>query len=501
MTRSLISALCWGTFVAGLLELAAGPVSAQVPQPSRQAPFAYQSHVFRRILFDLKLQPLKDYDELYKHAADTILIVLGDTKPLRHLLAVRSLSQFVDRGGAVLIATDRRIDTLAEADVAEALGMVVSGQSFASVDGREVYHNAPFCPYLVGDPELVPDLLRGPSLGAGNRLRVATNAPSCLWDVGGGRPQGVHRLAWLPRSVRAEGPAHLFHGGLPGGATGERPLFAVGREIGDGRILLLADHSIFINQMMLPEDNNNVEFTSNCLAYLRGEGGQRPRGHVLLIEEGVIRTDLEVPLKELPDLPPGAERIIVAKAEEVLTKLQEENAFNKGLESLLTGNDPRRTRLVLRVLLATGTLLLFLYLAYRIGVRSRVKLDAHVPLLACAAAKEAPSKALLQQRRTQAITGGNLWETAHGLARQWAQALPISAESAALPRLELRGSWWRCWALRRRFGKVWRLAQSSTSQAVSVSPQGLRQLIADLSFLETARADGSLVLPDSEARR
>ena len=36
-----------------------------------------------------------------------------------------------------------------------------------------------------------------------------------------------------------------------------------------GRILLVADHSIFINMMMLPTDTDNVEFASNCLEYLR----------------------------------------------------------------------------------------------------------------------------------------------------------------------------------------------------------------------------------------
>ena len=35
-------------------------------------------------------------------------------------------------------------------------------------------------------------------------------------------------------------------------------------------MLVLADHSIFINRMILPRDTGNLEFTANCLHWLRG---------------------------------------------------------------------------------------------------------------------------------------------------------------------------------------------------------------------------------------
>jgi hypothetical protein len=55
--------------------------------------------------------------------------------------------------------------------------------------------------------------------------------------------------------------------------------FAAGGDWGEkgGRILILADHSVFINDMMTPDDNDNLEFASNCLEWLT-DGGKRSRG-------------------------------------------------------------------------------------------------------------------------------------------------------------------------------------------------------------------------------
>ena len=50
----------------------------------------------------------------------------------------------------------------------------------------------------------------------------------------------------------------------------EAPLFAVGGTVGKGRVLVLADHSIFINRMILPRETGNLEFAANCLHWLRG---------------------------------------------------------------------------------------------------------------------------------------------------------------------------------------------------------------------------------------
>ena len=72
-------------------------------------------------------------------------------------------------------------------------------------------------------------------------------------------------------------------------------MFAVGGAVEHGRLLVLADQSIFINAMMMPEDNQNVEFAWSCIDFLR-DSGDRRREAVLFVEEGTIN----IPLKEPP---------------------------------------------------------------------------------------------------------------------------------------------------------------------------------------------------------
>jgi hypothetical protein len=496
MNRFATSPLRLGVLLAGLLLIGAPPpVAAQSGKRGSKVPFAFQSHVFRRILFDMKFQALKNFDELNDHPDDAIVILLGDTSPIDRRKLGKPLRDFVSSGGAILIATDRRPGGQALVELAPAVGVTFADRTFLLPLALplKAYRSEGFCPFLIGEPTAEPDLLRGPRLGSASRLRVATNAPSCLFPTVVRFPDGIRPLAWLQPDVQPEGG---WPRGWPQGDASRGPLFAVGGEIGDGRILVLADHSIFINQMMLPEDNNNVEFTSNCLAYLRGEE-PTSRKYVLLVEDGEVRTDLEVPLKPMPDLPPA--RILLAYADQVLGKLEEKNAFNHGLEDLLTGpnHDPRRARLVLRVLVTAATLLVLLYVAYRVGIRGRFKLDTAVPLLAKAVVKHTPAGTLLEQRRAAALAEGNVWETARGLAREWAAALPASRNGSP-PRLSLRGSWWQRWGLRLRFERLWKLAHDT--EPTPVSPHALRRLLADLARLRAAQADGSLALTPAEAR-
>jgi hypothetical protein len=492
MTRYATCALRGGVFVAVVL-LAASPRSAagQETTPRSQTPVAFQSHVFRHILFKTGFNALRSFKELRDHAADTVVIFLGDTSAINRRSFGRSLREFVADGGAVLVATDRKPSGETEAELAQTVGVTVEGRTLyapGAPDGM-VYHKSAFCPFLVPEPAAIPDLLRASRVGSGVRLQVATNAPSCLRPLVGSPPGKIRPLALLPPLLHFEGGGRLQPDVVP--------LFAVGGEIGTGRIILLADHSIFINQMMFPEDNNNVEFTSNCLDYLRGEESNH-RGHVLLVEEGEIRTDLEVPLKDVSDLPPGWWRHVPTAVERVLGKLEEQNSLNRGLEDWLTGGgDPRRTRVAIRILVAMVSLLVLMYIAYRVGIRGRYKLDVAVPLLAKAVAKHAPPGPLLEQRRAAALASGNVWETAHGMAREWAANLPVSGNGRP-PRLGLRGSWWQRWTLWWRFRRLWKLAHDT--EPTPISPRGLRRLLTDLSRLDTARADGYLAFTHPQGR-
>src|SRR5581483_8121704 len=101
------------------------------------------------------------------------------------------------------------------------------------------YRGSPECIIIQPAPLTGLILLRGLD-------RVATNRPGYL--VLGNRPPGLMPMARFP---------------------GDRDLlFAAGRICGDdGRILVLADHSVFINEMMMQRDNDNVYFAYNCIEW------------------------------------------------------------------------------------------------------------------------------------------------------------------------------------------------------------------------------------------
>jgi hypothetical protein len=466
--------LAAGLLVALLLAPAAPGQTGPRPAPSS---FAFQTHVFRWLLSQLKFHPLQGFDPV-TDPADTVLVVLGDTSCLDRGHLPGGLREFVAAGGACLVATDRKPASPAEAELEDAAGVTVTGRSLVDDEEDEVYRGLSFCPFLDPLPRALPDLFRGPRLDPRVRLRVATNAPSSLRHGSDDWPGSVRPLAFLPANVRDERMRPRRNRWLIGG-----PLFAAGGEVGRGRVLVLADHSLFINEMMLPEDTGNVEFTSNCLEWLRGERDAR-RHQVLFVEDGAVRTDLDVPLKEVPGLPPGAERAIVAGVDRALADLQEQNAFNRGLWEWL--GPPA---VFARRALAFGTLLLALYLLYRAGVRGRYRPEL-APLLARAVERHTPAATLLEQRGREAVGSGNLWEAARGVARAWVAALP--AADARPPRVEADGGWWRRRSLERRVRRMWKLAHAA--RPVRVSPRGLRRLLHDADLLRAALADGTLRL-------
>jgi hypothetical protein len=460
--------------VAALLALLAAAPAVPAQRPGQAAPgnFAFGTHVFRRLLFDLKLDPLKGFEQLGEDPADTLLVVLGDTSCLERGDA-EWLGAFIEDGGAVLVATDLRTST--RGPVAKAAGVWVPGVSFVSLHGQ-AYRDQPFCPFLVRGKDASPDLFAGP-----RAEQVATNAPSCLFTLRRSLPGSLQPLAWLPAGSAPE------RGGrgiviMVGGDQAVGPLFAVGGERGKGRVLVLADHSIFINQMMLPEDNGNLEFASNCLDYLRGERDAR-RHRVLFVEDGRARTDLEVPLKEGPLLPPGATRAIAAAADKALAGMEEHNAFNRGVWDWLGSSES-----ALRLALGVGTVLLLAYLGYCLTVRARHRPELQVPLLARAVEGHTPAGTLLEQRGREAVGTGNLWEAARGLARDWLAGLPTAGEGP--PRVEAGGSWWRRRVLMNRVRRLWRLAHEESP--ARVSPRGLRRLLRQVEALRDAQADGTL---------
>src|SRR5205823_1025205 len=96
--------------------------------------------------------------------------------------------------------------------------------------------------------------------------------------------------------------------------------------------------SVFINEMMLPQDTQNVEFATNAVTWLKG--GQRQR--VLFVEEGRIETKLEIPLKSISIPAEEALRLLFERRNDILqsgdrlvAQFENENSFNRKLLEVL----------------------------------------------------------------------------------------------------------------------------------------------------------------------
>jgi hypothetical protein len=458
------------------------------------------------------------------------------------------LRAFVEQGGAVLIATDMRTEGEAGKELEQLARVTVMGDLLACrhvISGRvydQVYHDIENCPIVqpaagdkAGDSRnILGDLAA--LVGAGNRpelfrsphpeqpmFRVATNAPSYLgiqfrsWLS----RFPLYRLAYLPQGcIKETEPL------LPGWTdlSQERkdewirrvqptaPLFAVGGTVGKGRVLVLADHSIFINRMILPRDNTNLEFAANCLHWLRG-GVSNPlealratndpqalqklageREKVLFWDDGKIRTNFEVPLKMVPTTP--SEQAIVAALDRTITRMETNDVFNRRMLEMIDDIPGGRNRF-LRGTMAVLTLAALLLAGYVIFRHGRHRQESGVPLLAYSIRQHEPRGSVLEQRRRALLQTGNVWETAHQLAREHFESAGLSLHQRTPPQVLLTdGSGWLRWKLSRRVARLWRLARGDAPEFIS--PAALRSWLRDLDELKSALAKGTVQLRISD---
>jgi hypothetical protein len=542
--RVLHAALALLVFVA--------PSAAQRPQASSRLrqidiplplPYGQRTDAFRRLLYELKFQPLIHFAELQVKPSESVLLVLGDPNCLSKSNFPEGLRSFVEQGGAVLIATDKKTEGEAGQNLAALAGVRVTGETLVclSENATDRYDTSIYCPFVqpitesagpAGSTNVLGALAA--AFGAGGRpalfrnphpdqpdLRVAVNAPSRLDMRGWWLPGGIHRLAQLPSSCRDEaisvrslkriGRIQMTIDDEIDATRSQSAslLFAVGGTVGKGRVLVLADHSIFINRMILPRDTGNLEFAANCLHWLRG-GASTPlemlraannpqalqqitgqRDKALFWDDGQIRTDFRVPMKEIPINPSlGSEPAIVAAINQTVVKMEDRDAFNR---KLLDGFDDwdGPTRLG-RYAVYALTFALLLFLGYVVVWRGRSRLDVSAPSLGYALAQHAPRLSLLEQRRRTMLRSGNVWETAHQLARQYFESAGISLTESSAPRIVMRGGWWQTWRARRRIARLWELARGDAP--IRISPAALKRRLRDLEELKTTLAKGTIVV-------
>jgi hypothetical protein len=244
---------------------------------------------------------------------------------------------------------------------------------------------------------------------------------------------------------------------------------------------VLADHSVFINEMILQADNDNLPFAFNCLEWLCGDSGQRDR--VLFVEEGQVQTKFDVPLAEapVPPIPPPGPWI-----NDLIQGIEEENLFNRAL----LGQVPMRQ--LLRALVLALTAALLMYGMYRVG-QGRHRVEPGAASLAAAVNRLAPAQPVLQQRFQDLLRSDNLRDEARTLARQCLESVGGAAPASGdrpLPQVTATGGWWQRPRVRRQVHRLWRLAYGPLPGRITA--QEFAELLTEMEQVRAALAQGTL---------
>jgi hypothetical protein len=432
------------------------------------------------------LKPLNNSGDLLDDPTRSVLILLGKTELLGEFDAV----DFLRRGGAILIATD---DVRQSHHVAATFGVMVPGLLPAlRADPRGLYRRLRQCPFVqFSSPENW-----GNATIPGFR-HVATNEPAFLSYSDLRNPLNLKIMGAFSTEYGTQiriGNRILRLGSPP---------FAIGGRVGDGRVLILSDHSVFLNDMMLPRDNDNFEFAANVVEWLKEprEGNPR-RDRVLYVEEGTIRTDFEVKWKQVlvPPLPPpedllelGDRLVSGLEKEGYFRDLEERNVFNDTLDTEFgLGN-------ILRGIALTLTLGLLLYGGFRL-VRGRQRFE-NAPLFALALARATPEGMAVEQRQQALLKQRNLWEPASDLARQCLEPLAhgTTRRGATLPPMVAQGNWWQRRQWRRRIERLWQLAYGR--RPVPVSAREFTRLLEQAEEIKAALHNGTVQLAEPIGNR
>jgi hypothetical protein len=471
--------------------LTASPVTAQAPR----RPFAEGTHYLRAIIRKTiedkgPLQPFRSVGEFYQAPLDDtekiLVVVLGKTDFIANFPGrARGLQRFLEGGGALLVATDRQTRD----GGFDLFNLRVDG-TFVQTSGRLAsgYRELPDCPFVEPiDATKVP-VFRG-------LKAVATNRPSCLFESNPQRHYHLPYLARFPKDCATAGVPNEFEE-FDRPARHQPLWFAAGGEVGAGRALLLADHSVFINEMMMPTDNDNFDMAVNAIDWLT-DGGKRNR--VLFLEEGEVVSNFNVALKEPPLPPLPSEPELIQVINRALVGLEEENYFNKELLKRLApsgavggeynwmGLGHARLLNGLILFLSLG-LLAFGWLRLS---RARHRLDASLaPALPV-------SGASVHERHQALVWADNLWEPARALSRQFfdkalaPRSEDWSAATASQPPRVLLGDAARERLVRRQVRELWRLATGRPMRVAAADYVRLAERVRDL---QAALADGTLRL-------
>ncbi len=467
-----------GFLICGLLILvsllsphARAGIQGSVGAGSR-IPLAEGTHLFRRILYNQGLAPLTEQSDLQTNLKQlkvdpehTLLILLGET----NVLSTQELEDFLRQGGAALVATDRPTP-------GHFAGVAVVGES-VSVDPASdyAYKHLADCIFLQGEAN--SPVFAGLRFSEDGKTRVCTNRPSYLTSV---VPLGLlNPMASLPQGCTVRDRQ-----------IGKPLSFAWGGDYRTGRILVLADHSLFINAMMCQQDLENFDFADNCVAWLAGQGHRKKK--VLFIEEGMVQTKFDIPVRAaMPKNIPVPLEAAIHAFDHGAQGMEEENLFNRAVASGLPRRlDPWEHTGWIKKLLLIVTVVLVVYGLMR-AIQGRRSTEPGILGLRAGLAQLVRVLSVSERRHRDFLRQENFWEPGQTLVRElFRSALGPVTDFSGKPRVDARGSWPDRWHLRHETFWMWRLA--GRPQPARLSLKQLNRLRTRAAHLQRALADGSL---------
>jgi len=453
------------TIVVTIFGVANGQTRAELDQGTQ---------VFRVILHRLGMQPITSFDDAFQEPKSTLIVLHGRTDSIENYCNNGLLRQFVFEGGGLFVANDQKNSDF----MGNEFGVFTAGPLLQCTESNmEFAYRGTIlgCPLLQPVPQHSDsdhiDLLK-------NLKRVATNRPSLLRGYQNVPGRAIRRqsIAYSPNDCAMRSQEEL----LPRADPQEIAQVA---EFGNGRLFVIADHSIFINSMLLQTDNDNIAFTVNIINWLT-EKDKRTR--VLFVDEGLIRDDFNINLDYL-DPPLPHPDVLVPLVDKLIVALEQDDFFNQ----TLLRNVPLHR--ILRGMLLSLTVLIAAIVLYRITASKwrREPQAARLPDRVESLADGNPTEVQFPPPTPFEIGSAAqelAYSTFHDLLGNDINLAPVVYATSRLAR--------RTWT--RRVQVYWQIAAGKTGRTMSAA--SLKSLARRLADLRRAVERGDIrLLPAEEA--
>lgn len=488
-------------------------LAAAQPEPGglRDGPppiHATGTDIFRYLFHRAGVQPISD-DEFQTafqlgSLADVIVVVIGhDDHPFNRQVEVRGV---LDAGGAVLIATQSRVDLSRLFPVAP--GTVISGGEVECPVEGSTLGGRPECPFAV--PLEPPGRWAGPEWKLFQGLnRVATNRPGHIEFRNGGLGELRNRLAGFPEDSRLERDRKL---------DPQRDVLAVGASQSavfgnNSRFLAVADPSVFVNEMMVPvldQETDNLVLADRVVQFLceRRQPLVPPqkRSRCLFVHNGQVVTDFSSLEQQLAPPPPPIrfpnpmqlQEKIVDAGNQIIDKFQQ----NGGPSSLVMGRSRSRSNYLLRRLLTgllvVGSICAVWFLVRRVwGARQPTDIPPAPPGgRTPEAAADRPPPGVFERRQREILRRNNLYEPVRMALREFFAGTGAPSDGPKLPKVVIADTVRRADTLRKALSDLWRIAYGSPT-AVTIQKWKVLEPLFDR--VQQAHADGKWRFVAAEA--